>query len=160
MEVQFASNLVASVILFAVSSDAKDFAFLRGDVHAVRMTQPLALVFYEKLMPGSQLVNRLQDMNYRIQAMNDLASLQSCAQSEGPMLVFVDLETKEGDVCQVIAALKSNAATQHIPVVAFASEEAAELQAAAQKAGAKLVVSETALLDHLPELLNQVLQVE
>jgi len=124
------------------------------------MTQPLALVFYEKLMPGSQLANRLQDMNYRVQAMNDLASFQKCAQSEGPMLVFVDLETRESDVCQAIAALKSNAATQHIPVVAFASEEAAELQAAAQQAGARLVVSETALLDHLPELLNQALQVE
>ena len=40
------------------------------------------------------------------------------------------------------------------------ANEATELQAAAQKAGAKLVVSETALLDHLPELLNQALQVE
>lgn len=124
------------------------------------MTQPLALVFYEKLMPGSQLVNRLQDMNYRVQAINDLASFQHCAQSEGPMVVFVDLESKEGDVCLAITALKSNAATQHIPVVAFASERAVELQAAAQKAGARLVVSETALLDHLPELLNQALQVE
>jgi CheY-like chemotaxis protein len=124
------------------------------------MTQPLALVFYEKLMPGSQLVNRLQDMNYRVQAMNDLASFQRCAQSEGPMLVFLDLESRESDVCQAIAALKSDAHTQHVPVVAFASEQAAELQAAAQKAGAKLVVSETALLDHLPELLNQALQVE
>jgi CheY-like chemotaxis protein len=124
------------------------------------MTQPLALVFYEKLMPGSQLVNRLQDMNYRVQALNDLAAFQSCAHSLGPMLLFVDLETKESDVCLAIAALKANAATQHIPVVAFASERAVELQAAAQKAGAKLVVSETALLSHLPELLNQALQVE
>ena len=143
-----------------VAADIKAFAFLLTRLHAGRMTQPLALVFYEKLMPGSQLVNRLQDMNYRVQAMNDLASLQRCAQSEGPMLVLVDLESREGDVCQVIAALKSNANTQHIPIVAFAIEEAAELQAAAQKAGAKLVVSETALLDHLPELLNQALQVE
>ncbi len=39
--------------------------------HVDRMTQPLALVFYEKLMPGSQLVNRLQDLNYRVQAVND-----------------------------------------------------------------------------------------
>ena len=124
------------------------------------MTQPLALVFYEKLMPGSQLVNRLQDLNYRVQAVNDLASFQRCAQSDGPMVAFLDLESKEGDVCQTISGLKSGVATQHIPVVAFASERAAELQAAAQKAGAKLVVSETALLDHLPELLNQALQVE
>jgi CheY-like chemotaxis protein len=124
------------------------------------MTQPLALVFYEKLMPGSQLVNRLQDMNYRVRATNDLASFQRCARSEGPMLAFVDLESKEGDVCLTIAALKSDAVTQHVPIVAFASERAAELQAAAQKAGARLVVSEPALLDHLPELLSQVLQVE
>jgi CheY-like chemotaxis protein len=124
------------------------------------MTQPLALVFYEKLMPGSQLVNRLRDLNYRVETVNDFASLQRCAQTEGPMLVFVDLESKEGDVCQAIAALKSNAATQHIPVMAFAAERAAELQAAAQKAGARLVVHETALLNHLPELLNQALQAE
>jgi len=124
------------------------------------MTKPLALVFYEKLMPGSQLANRLQDLNYRVQAVNELSALQQCARTEGPMLVFVDLETKEGDVCQVITALKADSATQHIPVVAFATEQAAELQAAAQKAGARLVVSETALLDHLPELLNQALQVE
>jgi CheY-like chemotaxis protein len=142
------------------TAGAKYFAFFPARPHAGRMTQPLALVFYEKLMPGSQLVNRLQDLNYRVQAVNDLASFQHCAQSEGPMLVFVDLESKEGDVCLAIAALKSDAATQHIPVVAFASERAVELQAAAQKAGAKLVVSETTLLEHLPELLNQALQVE
>jgi CheY-like chemotaxis protein len=124
------------------------------------MTKPLALVFYEKLMPGSQLVNRLQDLNYRVETVNNLASLQHCAQSEGPMLVFVDLEASGGDVCLAITALKSDAATQHVPVVAFASERAVELQAAAQKAGAKLVVSETALLSQLPELLSQVLQVE
>ena len=28
--------------------------------------QPLALVLYEKLLPGSQLVNRLQDLNKRL----------------------------------------------------------------------------------------------
>jgi CheY-like chemotaxis protein len=139
---------------------AKHFAFFPAKPHADCMTQPLALVFYEKLMPGSQLVNRLQDLNYRVQAVNDVASFQRCAQSEGPMLVFADLESREADVCQAIAALKSDPATQHIPVVAFASEQAGELQVAAQKAGAKLVVSEMALMDHLPELLNQALQVE
>ncbi len=82
--------------------------------HADRMTQPLALVFYEKLMPGSQLVNRLQDLNYRVQAVNDLASLQQCARSEGPLLVIADLAGRE-EVCRAIAALKADAATQHIP---------------------------------------------
>jgi len=123
------------------------------------MTQPLALVLYEKLLPGSQLVNRLQDLNYRVQAVNDLASLQSCAQSEGPMLVVVDLESSHEDVCRAIAALKADPATQHIPIIAFAGEQAAELQAAAQKAGATLVVGEATITNYLPELLNQALQV-
>src|SRR2546423_14440364 len=44
------------------------------------MTQPLALVFYESLMPGSQVVNRLQDLKYRVQTINDPAMLLDCAQ--------------------------------------------------------------------------------
>jgi CheY-like chemotaxis protein len=123
------------------------------------MTQPLALVFYEKLLPGSQLVNRLQDLNYRVQAANDLPSLLRYAQTEGPMLVMLDLESKHDDVCRTIAALKADAATQHIPIIAFAGESAAELQAAAQKAGATLVVGEATVTTYLPQLLNQALQV-
>jgi len=127
--------------------------------HVDRMTQPLALVFYEKLMPGSQLVNRLQDLNYRVQAVNDLASLQQCARNEGPLLVIADLAGRD-EVCRVIAALKADAATRHIPVIAFAGEPVAEWQAAAQKAGATLAVSEAAIVNYLPQLLNQALQVE
>lgn len=124
------------------------------------MTQPLALVFYEKLMPGSQLANRLQDLKYRVQTVNDLASLQRCAQTEGPMLVFVDLESGRDEVCRTIGALRSDAATQHIPIIAFGGERVAELQAAAQKAGATLTPNDTALLNHLQELLDRALQVE
>lgn len=122
------------------------------------MTQPLALVFYEKLLPGSQLVNRLQDLNYRVQVVSDVASLQQCARSESPLLTLVDLSG--GDVCRAIAALKADDTTRHIPVIAFADEQAVELQAAAQKAGATLVVSEANIVNYLPELLNQALQVE
>ena len=95
------------------------FAIFPFTRHAVPMTQPLALVFYEKLLPGSQLVNRLQDLNYRVQTANDLPALLRCAQSDGPMLVVVDLESKRDDVCRTIAALKADAATQHIPIIAF-----------------------------------------
>ena len=126
--------------------------------HADHLTQPLALVFYEKLMPGSQLVNRLQDLNYRVQTVNDLASLQQCARSESPLLVIADLAGHD-EVCRAIAALKADPTTNHIPVIAFADEKAIELQAAAQRAGATLAVSETAMINYLPQLLNQALQV-
>ena len=122
------------------------------------MTQPLALVLYEKLLPGSQLVNRLQDLNYRVQTATDLPALLRCAQSDGPMLVVVDLESKRDDVCRAIAELKAEAATRHIPIIAFAGEQAKELQSAAQKAGATLVVGEATIASYLPQLLNQALQ--
>lgn len=123
--------------------------------------QPLALVFYEKLMPGSQLVNRLQDLNYRVQAIADPNQLPAAAETQGPMLVFVDLQSNRDDVDvpALIGRLRGNPATAHVPVVGF-STEAGALQAQAQAAGATLVVSEAVLLSSLPQVLEQALQVD
>ena len=124
------------------------------------MTQPLAVVFYERLMPGSQIVNRLQDLNYRVQAVTELEALPAAARSEPPMLVIADLESGGNTVCHTIAGLKADDATKHIPILAFARESSPELMAAAQAAGATLVVSEAAMAGYLPQLLSQVLQVD
>ena len=70
-----------------------------------------------------------------------------------------DLAGRE-EVCRAIAALKADAATQHIPVIAFGGEQGTEWQAAAQKAGATLAVSEASIVNYLPQLLNQALQLE
>jgi CheY-like chemotaxis protein len=123
------------------------------------MTQPLAIVFYEKLLPGSQLVNRLHDLNYRVQAINDPAALLASIQREMPMLLLADL-TSRADITKVIADLQANEATAHIPVIAFAEEKATDLLAAAQKAGAALAVSDVALNSYLPQLLNQALHID
>ena len=123
------------------------------------MTQPLALVYYQKLMPGSQLVNKLQDLNYRVQTANDPAAFHACARDERPLLALVDLAGGAA-VCGAIAALKADSATGHIPVIAFAADDAVKAMEAAQKAGAELAVSEAAIANHLPELLNQALRIE
>jgi DNA-binding response OmpR family regulator len=123
------------------------------------MTQPLALVYYEKLMPGSQLVNKLQDLNYRVQTANDPAAFHACAREEKPLLAIVDL-AGGNIVCGAIVALKADDATVHIPVIAFAAEGTPQATDAAQKAGADLAVSEAAITNHLPELLNQALHID
>ena len=110
-------------------------------------------------MPGGQLVNKLQDMNYRVGAINNLMALLEGAREASPILVLVDLSG--GDtVCEAIAALKADTVTSHIPVIAFAAETAAALMGKARQAGARLVVSDAAVISHLPELLNQALQIE
>ena len=124
------------------------------------MTQPLALILYEKLLPGSQLVNRLQDLKYRVQAVGDADRLVECAEQTKPMLVLADLESTRNDVCAALARLKQNEATKHLPVIAFSGEGAVELQAAANKAGVTLIVGEAAILNYLPQMLEQALHLE
>ena len=111
-------------------------------------------------MPGSQLVNRLQDLHYRVQPIADPRQLTDCAQKEGPMLIFTDLAFGGADIPAVIAALKQNPETTHIPVIAFADDTAEQLQAAARQAGATLVVTDAAVLAHLPQLIEQALHAD
>jgi CheY-like chemotaxis protein len=127
---------------------------------AVTMTQPLALVLYEKLLPGTQLVNRLQDVGYRVLTVPAGGSLVACAEQERPLVVFADLTATRSKISEAIGQLKQNPATSHLPVIAFADERDAALQTAARSAGATLVVNEAAVLNHLQQFLDQALQVE
>ena len=124
------------------------------------MTKPLALVVYEKLLPGSQLVNKLQDLNYRVYTIAEAEALVDYAQQKKPLLVLVDLASSLTNVSVAIAKLKQNPDTKHIPVIAFAGEQEADLQETARQAGATLVVHETAITTHLPQFLEQALHVE
>ncbi len=111
-------------------------------------------------MPGSHVANRLQDLGYRVQACTDGAALAACAGSDGPMLIVADLQNTHEDVCTLIGRLKRDIATRHVPVLAFAGDEAGQLQETARQAGATLVVNDAAMINHLPQLLDQALQVE
>jgi PleD family two-component response regulator len=124
-----------------------------------RMIQPLALVFYEKLLPGSQVVNRLQDLSYRVQVVSDAATLVQSAEQFKPMLVLADLNCTRTDICAALARLKQNQATRHLPVIGFGAQDDTGQQSAALAAGVTLVVSEAAILHHLHECLDQVLEV-
>ena len=123
------------------------------------MIQPLALVIYQRLLPGSQLVNRLQDLNYRVLVQSDVAGLAATVQRESPLLLLIDL-TVPGDVPGALATLRSTPATAHVPVLGFAPENAPELLPAAQAAGANLAVTDSALLNHLAQLLDQALHLD
>lgn len=124
------------------------------------MTQPLTLFLYERLLPGGQLVNRLQDLGYRVQVASEASGLAEQAAREKPLLVLMDLECRQNTVCEAITRIKKNSATSHIPIIAFASVQNADLQTAARAAGANLVVNDTAILAHLSQFLEQALQVE
>ena len=124
------------------------------------VTKPLALLFYEKLLPGSQLLNQLQDRGYRVQSTNEANAVPELARSAKPLLVFMDLQDRQGRAIASIQALRKNDETSHLPVIAFAGEREVALQESARKAGASLVINEGVLLQHLDQFLDQALQVE
>ena len=123
------------------------------------MLQPLAIVFFERLMPGSQLVNRLQDLNYRVLVINNAALLAATAKRETPLLLLADLDAS-AEVCTAIEKIKADPASAHLPIIAFAPDDKPELLAAAEKVGASFTIGESALAGHLPQLLDRALQVE
>jgi CheY-like chemotaxis protein len=124
------------------------------------MTKPLALVCYANLMPGTQLPNRLQDLGYRVTTVPQAADLAEETLRLLPMLVILDLGVQGTDVCEIIRQLRSAEATRHIPVLAFSDSRHRKLQDAARAAGATLVAGSAALLPQLPQLLEQVLEIQ
>lgn len=126
----------------------------------VRVTSPLALLLYERLLPGSALGNKLRDQGYRIQHLTDAASLVTTAESEKPLVVFVDLELKNSDTFAAIQSLKATAGTAHLPILAFSSPRHEKLQADALTAGATLIASDESILAQLPAMLDQAMAVE
>lgn len=124
------------------------------------MTKPLALVFYERLLPGNQLMNRLQDMGYRVVAVTDSAQLASIARQEKPMFVFVDLQTEKGDPLPAVKDIRANLETKHIPILGFTGSYDKTPPQAAISAGINFVALDDSLLPQLPHLLEQMLSVE
>ncbi|MDA0749664.1 MAG: hypothetical protein O2964_03015 [Verrucomicrobia bacterium] len=124
------------------------------------MSSPLVLLFYEKLMPGSQVVNRLQDLGYRVVSATDPLKLVAEVRKHKPMVLVADLDTKTGDIPDAIRELKEDLETQHIPVLAFANLDDQALQERARIAGAKLIAGREGVLDQLAHLLDHVLEMD
>jgi len=123
------------------------------------MLRPLAIVFHERVMPGSQIKNRLQDLNYRVLTVDNAAQLMETVQREMPLLLVADLQARS-DICGTIQIIRQTPATSHLPVIAFAPDSADSLFETAQKAGANLAVGETAIASHLSQLLEQALHID
>jgi CheY-like chemotaxis protein len=124
------------------------------------MTKPLALLFYEQLLPGSQLINRLQDLGYRVQVVQEAELLAETAEREKPMVIVSDLRVRRGDILKCIGALKSGAETSHIPVLGFHSDLSESFLETAKQAGVALVSGDAFIQDQLPQALESVLHLD
>ena len=122
------------------------------------MTQPLALIYYQKLLPGSTLANRLRDLNYRVHAAANLGELVSVSQTEGPMLLLIDASGEGEEVFDALRKLRSEAKTAHVPILAFAETEP-RLESA-RTAGATVAATDAAMGTHFEQLMEQALRLD
>lgn len=124
------------------------------------MTKPLAVVAYERLLPGSQLCLKLGDLGYRVLHLRDLLQFIPTVEREKPMVVLLDLIWDMRDACICISQLKANEALRHVAVIAFADVTARRLREQALIAGANLVADDAGIRVQLPNLLDQALDLE
>lgn len=123
------------------------------------MPQPLALVFYERLLPGQPLINRLRDLDYRVGTVDAPGNILAAAARERPMLVFLELGARAAEVCAVIRKLRASGDTAHIPVFVWPGHLEKPLREhavhQAQIAGASVLNPGPRMIEQLPELIAQ-----
>lgn len=124
------------------------------------MTAPLALVFYEKLLPGQQLVNRLQDLGYRVNSVAEASGLVEQIEKQMPMLLVAEFPADKPAIHHAISLIKQDPKTAHVAVLAYVSEVNPRLQESARNAGVNLIASEAGLLEQLPQLIDHVLRLD
>lgn len=123
------------------------------------MNEPLALLLCARGLIATQLAQRLEGLRYRMLVISNPAELTSTSESQRPMVVFADVDGLPQPVIAAVEQLRGNVSTAHIPVVAFARETDDASQATLVAKGATIVVNESAILSHLPQLLDRALDI-
>ena len=124
------------------------------------MTQPLAILLNDRLLAGSQLVNRLQDLGYRVTTVDGPIGLLETCIREKPLLLFADVGGRGDTICTALRQLHEHAETSHIPVIATIPARSPETESAARESGAKVVVHDTVILAHLEQFIEAALHLD
>lgn len=122
------------------------------------MVQPLAIVLSDRVVVSAQLEQKLEGLDYRVQMAESPAVLPALAAEHKPLVVFADLVKEEA--LAAIRKLSQNPETAHVPVMGFAPKASDELQSRANASGVKMLVTDSAVLHHLKQLLDQALRVD
>lgn len=124
------------------------------------MTKPLALLLHERLLPGSRLAGRLEELGWRVATLADAAALPGQAAAGRAMVVVADLGQRRGAVLDAVRALHAQPGTAHVPVVGYLPREEPAARAEAEAAGVCLVATDATVVLHLAQFLERALDIE
>jgi len=123
------------------------------------VNEPLAILLCSRGLIATQLAERLEALRYRKQVIHDPAQLRPVAEAEHAMIAFADLEESEEVVAAAVQLLRNDPGTAHVPVIGFRREMNEGAQNALISRGFTVVVSDSAVLNHLSQLLDRALDV-
>jgi PleD family two-component response regulator len=135
-------------------------AIRAGTPNLTVVTKPLAVIFYERLLPGSRVANRLSDLGWRVAEAKRPEDIVPLARAERALVVLAEFAGRSSEVCLAVAELKRTPETEHVPVLGYGDPKDLKLSEAALAAGVSLVVAEAGVFDQLPQLLDHVLAVD
>jgi CheY-like chemotaxis protein len=113
----------------------------------------MVLVFVTDLFFDARIREVAGQLGVEVEIARDAGVLQARARELRPGLVLVDLHARGGDAVTGIAGLRADPATSGLRVVAFVSHVKEDLIAAAEAAGADLVLTRGQLTKKLPSIL-------
>jgi CheY-like chemotaxis protein len=122
------------------------------------MVQPVAIILSDRVVIGAQLEQKLEGLDYQVKLVGSPEALETLAVEHKPLVVLIDLAADAN--LQAASLLSAQANTRHVPLMGYAHDINPELQARANNAGISLVVTDSAILQHLKPLLDQALQVD
>lgn len=120
------------------------------------MQQPMVIAVIDDLFFQAKVRATLQQLGLAAEMVPDGGALHARMQgSDAPDLVIVDLTLRSGDAVSLIRDLRAAERGRPVPVLAFGSHVAVEVQKQALQAGASQVVAKSAFAKRLPQLVRQ-----
>ena len=118
------------------------------------LPRPFLLVVSDDLLLPSRIREAARPLGYDVQtAASEAAAGEAVRKTPPPRAVLVGLNTRRFDPLGFIRALKADSNTQSLFVLAFAGHVETEKHTAAREAGADLVVANSSVALHLPQIL-------
>ncbi len=114
-----------------------------------------ALALCSDLLFTSKIAETARTLGVPCPVARDVASLLAHARATPPALVIVDMVLRQGDAADAIRALRAEDATRAAHIVAFLPHTRVDLIAAAEAAGADVVLTKGQLTKQLPALLRR-----
>jgi CheY-like chemotaxis protein len=119
------------------------------------MQSQTVLVVIDDLFFLSKVRTTLEHLGLAAQVMTDPDRLLAYVQETLPVLAVVDLTLHSGDAVSLIQAIRAANCASKVPILAFGSHVAVDIQQQALQAGADQVVAKSEFSRRLPDLIRQ-----